>query len=210
MVLRILSLVAILYTIFWSVRYFQKRPGSWQATQTWFRQEFKKAFSKEWKQNWQRIVYFLTLISIAILALTGLIPYLIFGVPMFGFILMLHVAVSPLFALLITIIILSWANNYQFDKINWEFVKIDLVKKDRPAEAQKKADKFYEKFFFWFMVLFSIMVTSMVLSMYPIWGTIGQETLLTVHRIGAVALLICTVLHTIRLVQTQVVETESS
>ncbi len=209
MVLRIISLVAILYTIYWCIRYFKKRPGRWQRTKTWYCQEFKNAFSKEWKKNWQRIVYFLLLFTIAILALTGLIPYLIFGVPMFGFILMLHVAVAPLFALLITIIILSWANNYQFDKSNWTFVKTGLVKKERPDKEQQQADKFYEKFFFWFMVFFSIMVTSMVLSMYPIWGTVGQETLLQIHRFGAVALLICTILHTIRLVQTQIAETES-
>ena len=200
MVLRLVSIIALLLTFAGVVWFFRKNPESWQSYKSWFGQEWKAAFSKEWKQNWKKAVYFLTLICLVVLALTGFIPYLILGAPLGGFALMLHVALSPLFILLVTVIVLGWANNRTFSTQNWNFVKSGMFKKSKSDNA---ADEFYEKFFFWFVVLFSILTASMVFSMYPILGTVGQESILQLHRFSSVVLVIFFVLHTLRFVRLQ-------
>ncbi len=200
MVLRIFSIVALLLTFAGVIWFFQKNPESWGSYKTWFGREWKAAFGKEWKQNWKKTVYFLTLICLVVLALTGFIPYLILGAPLGGFALMLHVALAPLFILLITIIVLGWANSHTFSGQNWNFVKSGLFKKTKSENA---ADEFYEKFFFWFILLFSILTASMVFSMYHIFGTFGQESLLNLHRFSSVVLFIFFVLHTLRFVRLQ-------
>lgn len=204
MALRILAILALLLTVGGVIWFFRKHPGSWNTYKTWFASELKAAFGKEWKQNWKKGVYFLTLVCLVILALTGFIPYLIFGVPLGGFALMLHVALSPLFILLITIIVLGWANSRTFSGQHWNFITSDLFKKEK---SQQAADDFFEKFFFWFIVLFSIITASMVFSMYPILGTVGQEAILDVHRFSSVVLFIFFVLHTLRFVRLQSSET---
>ncbi len=200
MVLRLLSILALLLTCAGVVWFFRKHPGSWDSYKAWFVQEWKAAFGKEWKQNWKKAVYFLTLICLSVLALTGFIPYLILGAPLGGFALMLHVALSPLFILLVTVIVLGWANNRTFSSQNWNFVKSGMFKK---SKSDNSADEFYEKFFFWFIVLFSILTATMVLSMYPILGTVGQESILQFHRFSSVVLFIFFVLHTLRFVRLQ-------
>lgn len=200
MILRILALIALVVTGIWLFNYFKKNEGSWDAAKSWTRQEMKSAFSKDFYKNWQRTAFFILLIAVDILALTGFIPWLILGTPLGGFALMLHVIITPIFAILVTILVVAWAEKHTFNKNSAEFIKA-CVKKDEKAKSL--ADEFYAKFFFWFMVIFSIVVATMVFSMYPIFGTIGQEKLLTLHRAGSVTLFIFVVLFTLRFIKLQ-------
>lgn len=200
MILRILALIALVITAYWLVYYFKKNDGSWETAKSWTRQEMKAAFSKDFYKNWQRTAFFILLIAVDILALTGFIPWLILGAPLGGFALMLHVIMTPVFAILITILVLAWAEKHTFNKNSAEFIKACIKKEEK---AKSLADEFYTKFFFWFMVIFSIVVATMVFSMYPIFGTIGQEKLLDIHRAGSVSLFIFVVLFTLRFIKLQ-------
>ena len=198
MILRIIAIIALLITAGWLVNYFNKNKGSWEKTKTWFSQEGKAAFSKNFLKNWQRTVFFILLIAVDILALTGFIPWLILGRPLGGYALMLHVVMAPVFAILMTILALAWVDKFKFNKTNADFIKLCVKKDDKAASL---ADDFYAKFFFWFMLIFAIIVASMVFSMYQIFGTLGQENLLTIHRMSSIALFIFVTLFTLRFIK---------
>jgi len=198
MVLRILSLLALLLVAVWLIVYFTKNSGSWQAVSDWFAGELKSAFSKGWLTNWKRTVFMLILLVVAVMALTGFIPFIILGKPLGGFALMLHVALAPVFAVLAALFILGRADSHAFDKNSATYLA-------KSAQKQKKsaADAFWSKIFFWFIAIFALAVSSMVFSMYPIFGTIGMDKLLNMHRFSSVALFIFIILFTLRVVQMQ-------
>ena len=200
MILRILGIIALVITAGWLFNYFKKNEGSWDAAKTWTIQEMKAAFCKDFMKNWQRTVFFILLIAVDILALTGFIPWLLLGKPLGGLTLMLHVIMTPVFAILATILALVWAEKHAFNKNSAEFVKACLKRK---KEAASLADEFYAKFFFWFTIIFSVIVATMVFSMYPIFGTIGQEKLLDIHRASSVLLYIFVILFTLRFIKLQ-------
>ena len=198
MVLRILSIIALVLLTIWLVLFNKKNAGSWDACKGWFVQEMKSAFSKEWLKNWKRTAFFILLLVVAISALTGFIPFMIFGVPLGGFALMLHVVLAPIFAILAALFLLSRAETHTFDKNSAAYLKSIFNKK---AINEKQADAFWARFFFWIFIIFAVIVASMVFSMYPIFGTIGQEALLNIHRGGSVVLFIAVILFTLRLVR---------
>jgi len=196
MVLRIVSLLALVLAAVWLIVYFIKNTGSWQALGYWFTGEVKSAFSKGWLTNWKRTVFILMLLVVAVMALTGFVPFIILGTPLGGFALMLHVALAPVFAVLAAIFVVSRADAHSFDKNSAKFL---TTKKHK----ESLADEFWTKIFFWFMAIFALLVAFMVFSMYPIFGTIGQDKLLNIHRFSSVALFIFIILFTLRLVRLQ-------
>ncbi len=200
MVLRILSIIALLLIAVWLPVFFKKNPGSWDACKAWFAGECKAAFGKEWRRHWKRTVYFMLLPVVAVQALTGFIPFMILGKPLGGFTLMLHVVLAPVFAVLAAAFVLGRADAHTFDKKSAEFVNAAIAKKEN---ASALADEFYAKLFFWLLVISAVIVASMVFSMYPIFGTIGQENLLNIHRGGSVALFLFIILFTLRIVRLQ-------
>ncbi len=200
MVLRILSVIALLLVGVWLLVFFRKNPGSWRACKAWFAGECKSAFGKEWLRHWKRTVYYILLLVVAIQALTGFIPFLVLGKPLGGFALMLHVALAPVFAVLAAAFVLGRADAHTFDKKSVEFLSAVAAKKENISAL---ADQFYAKFFFWFVIISAVIVASMVFSMYPIFGTIGQEKLLNIHRGASVALFVFIILFTLRTVRLQ-------
>lgn len=199
MVLRIVSLLALVLAAVWLIVYFMKNTGSWQALGDWFAGEVKSAFSKGWLTNWKRTVFMLMLLVVAVMALTGFVPFIILGTPLGGFALMLHVALAPVFAVLAALFVLGRADAHSFDSNNAKFLKTKTAKKQKASLA----DEFWKKIFFWFVAIFALLVSSMVFSMYPVFGTIGQDKLLNIHRAGSVALFIFIILFTLRLVRLQ-------
>ena len=198
MVLRILSIIAILLLAVWLVLFNKKNAGSWDAFKSWFMENLKTTFSKECLKNWKRSVYFVLVLVIALSALTGFIPFLIFGVPLGGFALMLHVVLAPVFAILAAVFLLGRAETHTFDQNSATFLKSVFSKSENDDSL---ADQFWAKFYFWIFIIFSIIVASMVFSMYSIFGTIGQDSLLNIHRVASVVLFIAVILFTLRLVR---------
>ena len=58
MILRFVSILALLCTAGWLFSYFRKNKGSWKSAKTWTRQEMKAAFSKDFYKNWRRTASF--------------------------------------------------------------------------------------------------------------------------------------------------------
>ena len=207
--LRIISILVLVVTfgmIIWASR--QRKDGSGAAWQ-WFRQQGKnfiqdlkniKSFTKitTIKKN----LYYLTLICFLILALSGLIPFLILGQPLSGFLLLLHVAVSPIFAILIVTSTLIWAHEHRFERQNGQWLKQLFQKSKRRSKAASQ-NTCSLKILFWLIVLFSMFLTTIVVSMYPLFGSVGQDFLLDFHKFSAVGITVVVVLHTFLLIRTK-------
>ena len=198
--LRIISIIVLLATFVWVYLVQRKYRGSaspWQ----WFGQQAKTLGSDLMHLKGitgsalKGHVYFLTLICFIILAVSGLIPFLISGQPLSGFLLLVHVATTPLFAVLMVVVALIWADTHRFDRKNWRWIKTHLLAKSETTDDAGKND-LLKRIFFWLIVLFSMLLTSIVFSMYPIFDSVGQKFLLNFHKFSAIVLTVVVILHT--------------
>ena len=142
----------------------------------------RQAATKSW--------YILALISIKILAITGFLQVMILGEHMSGFLLLLHMIAAPAFAVAIAILTLLTISDHRFSAEDWQAFR---SRKDN-TEA---ASNFWRKTCYWLIVVSSIpALASIILSMYPIFGTNGQEALLSWHRYATLVLTIAVIFHT--------------
>jgi len=211
--LRIIILIVFSVTFGWIITSFRSRPDGLKEAWHWFSQNCKTLVSdlkriktigmSEILKLVKKGVYILVLICFLILAITGFVPFLIFGEHMSGFTLMLHVAVSPVFAVCMAISALIWAHEHRFDERNWQWVKELILKRAMHQKNIPGMYDFLKKFFFWLSVLFSLSVSSVILLMYPIVGSAIQDFLLGFHRFGAMGVTVAIVMHTYSLIRSQ-------
>lgn len=131
---------------------------------------------------WPTLLYSLTLLCIAVLAATGLGTFFFSSRPMTGWVLMLHCAVAPPFAIFIALLGLAWAHRSRFTHA------------DRSARFDT-----LQKLLFWVMIGSAVVViVSAVVPMTPLFGTHGQEVLYHTHQVSSLVLTIAVVLHAVR------------
>jgi hypothetical protein len=130
----------------------------------------------------QRLLYSLLRLGLLILALTGISAGILWDGPMRGWILMLHVAAAPLFAIGIAGIALAWADRRQYSK------------SPGPGEIDS-----WQKFLFWAMLTLALVVIlSAVLPMTPLFGQDSLELLYKTHRYSSLFFVLAAVLHAVR------------
>ncbi len=101
-----------------------------------------------------------------VLACTGFAP-MVTGQRLWGYALMLHATVAPVFVTCLAYVALSGAQGRTWQGGSSWWAGLGTV-------------------CFWLMLLVSLpLILSMVLSMFPWFGTHGQEVLFDVHRISA-------------------------
>jgi cytochrome b subunit of formate dehydrogenase len=145
----------------------------------------------------RKVFYALTLISFLLLAVTGFLPVMIFGSPISGLSLILHVTLAPIFAVCLTILTLFWAHHHRFNRDDWQHL-LQWTRREsaNPAKQQANPD-LWQKICFWLIVTFSVpVIISIILSMYPLFGTAGQEFLLGLHGYTALFMLMAVIMHT--------------
>jgi len=196
--LRIISIFIFLVLVFWLIQRFQSNHISLANSKNWLILQINNKF-----RNIKNSVYFVAIVCVAVLAITGFIPFLILGKPLSGFTLLLHVTVSPVFAVCMVVLTLNWAHRHRFTTENWQWIKLFVMNRKTAQNDIPGKNDFLKKLFFWLIVFFSLTVISIVLSMYPVFGTIGQEFFLTLHKFGAVMLTVFGVLHTCILINNQ-------
>jgi len=141
-----------------------------------------------------KLLFPLTLLCICIMALTGFLQPIVFGKHLSGYLLIIHVATSPLFALCIVTLGLLLAHQHKFDITSWEKLQ-NLFSKEKKQNTQSV--DFWQKLGFWLMLLLTIpIIFSIVSSMYKIFGTHGQEFLLQLHRYSTLSFVMITVIFT--------------
>ncbi len=209
MLLRIISYIILIGTFTWLYLIFKSNKSDLKSAWQWFVNELKALWSDiknfkslkwaDWIKNFKKYLYLIAYLCFIVLALSGLIPYLL-GIHLTGYLLLIHVAVTPLFALCLVIIALIWAQEHRFNQKNWEWIKNNLFLKPGLQEPTGKND-LLKKLFFWLFLVFGMFLTSIVLSMYPIFGSDGQKFLLDFHKFSAVIITAVVALHTCVLIQ---------
>jgi len=138
----------------------------------------------------KKLIYVILVICTLILLFTGLLQPLIFGKPISGFLLMLHVTIAPLFAIIVAICSVLWAQIHSFSSIDWQ--KLQKIKTYQ-SEGKKNfwTSESFQKILFWIGILLSLpIILTIILSMYRTFGTHGQEILLQIHRYCAMMFVI--------------------
>jgi hypothetical protein len=128
--------------------------------------------------KFQKLIYILIYLaaggSFAVLALSGFVAAIGWGGPMYGYLLMLHCTVAPVFCLALVALGCIWAQRCRFKIEDW-----------------KNCTAIVCKLCFWLTLLFGIpLIFSIVISMLPIFGTCGQEFFYHLHRWSALAIVI--------------------
>lgn len=143
----------------------------------------------------RRFFYLTTLACLLILAITGFLPVIIFGAAVSNFALMLHMLLSPLFAIGLVTLALFWAQRHRFDKNDW--ASLQQWFREKKISASPANPNVWQKIFFWLSLLLALpLLASTVLMMYPLYGTHGQEALLRWHGYAGLLLLAAVVGHT--------------
>jgi cytochrome b subunit of formate dehydrogenase len=181
--LRIGSLLVVVIVIFWFVLALLKVPGQARKRLANSIDAIKRSIL-DWRHHFRDLVFFLALFCATILILTGFLFYLILGQSLGGMALLLHVAVAPVFAISMVACLITQAYTHRFDGDDWVLLKRWLETKKTAPEA--KAFGFLQKVLFWPLMFFATLLTSIILTMFPVFGTMGQEFLLNVHRFSAV------------------------
>jgi hypothetical protein len=135
----------------------------------------------------ERIAYLATLLGVLILALTALIPNVLAGIHAGSWLLYLHVAAAPIFAIGIVLLAVLWADRRQYN----------------PTPGNQEIDCTM-KAIFWTMLLAALLtILSVALAMTTLFGSHGQIVLIDIHRYSSLALFVLAVLHFIRFAATR-------
>jgi hypothetical protein len=190
LVYRIILLLALIGGIWFYISAKKKRPDLFSDLGDWIQSQWNHTIAtlKDWHNLsledsfsiTRQFVFVLALLSFLVLALTGFIPVIITGHHLGGFLLVVHVIAAPIFILSIGVLAVLAAHYFRFDKEDWTSIKSAMSNED---SSKEKLRLFWRKLLYWIILLLSLPVAmSIVLSMYPIFGTDGQEILLTIHR----------------------------
>lgn len=123
--------------------------------------------------------------AVLVLALSGIGTFALGKAPMRGWVLMLHVAIAPLFALALAVLSITWADAARFG-------------------AAGSPQSNLSKTLFWLILLCGVVVIlSAVVPMTPIFGSGGQHLLYLTHRYTSMVLVAAIILHVLSLRRTR-------
>ena len=150
------------------------------------------------------LVYAVALLCVVIQAITGFLPVL-HGKHISGYPVMIHATFAPVLAVCLAVLAVLWAGSCRFTRGDWPWFE-KLIQRLTAAECSGgpgscKCSALVQKVTFWLIVFLALpLILSIILSMFPLVGTHGQKSLLTLHRNTAAVFLLVTVVHTCTLV----------
>ncbi len=148
----------------------------------------------------RKLVYLLALLCFVVLAVTGFYPTLILGGHISGYLVMVHATFSPIFAICLAVLAVMWARNCRFNRSDWPWFqrivqRVTLVK-STGEESHCKSSGLGQKVTFWLIIFLALpLILSIVLSMLSLFGTHGEELLLSVHRYTALVFALVGIVH---------------
>jgi len=131
-----------------------------------------------------QLAYLVLFAATLVLAATGVFwAWLVQGKPMHGWVLMIHAAFAPVFAVALAVVSLTWADRARF-------------------ACRRSLQRASARVLFWVLLLLGLtMILSGVLPMTPIFGTDGQVALYLTHRYCGMAIAVVIVLHLLSLIR---------
>ena len=135
---------------------------------------------------WERLVYLLTLGSVAVLGATAFFAVLRFGA-LQGWLLFAHMFGAGGLVLVLPLLAITWCEASCFG-----------ARGQQGGERGEFAERFFwfPKIMFWILLASGLAVSlSMLLSMLPLFGSDGLQALLDVHRYSGLLAVVATVFH---------------
>ncbi len=137
------------------------------------------------KQFCKRLGWF----SFGLLAITGFLPVIFLGQHLSGYPLLIHMFAAPVLLVTATLYLVMSARSNELSESDWQ----DLSPPQKDAAASSTLQLFespaWRKIWYWVaVILFIPAIVSIALGMYDMFGTEGQEMVLTVHGYTTLAL----------------------
>jgi cytochrome b subunit of formate dehydrogenase len=143
----------------------------------------------------RKSTYLLTLIFFLVLALSAYLQVMIWGGPLTGWLLIIHVTAAPLFAISLMLNILVWPQQKRFNQQDWYYLR-QILRQKKILLLRSNDVEFWNKLIFWIFMLGAIpAILAIVLQLYPVFGSAGMENLLSVHRYSTLILFVTVVIH---------------
>ena len=159
----------------------------------------------------KKLCYLVTAVCFVVLAITGFWPVLVKGEHISGFPIMIHSTFAAVFAVCLAIITITWAGSNRFERSEcpwlWRFLRRVTNLRIPMQEGPCECTAIVKKAMFWAIVALSLpLILSIVLSMLHLFGTHGQEILLTAHRWTALFFAVAVLVHTYASARLQMAE----
>ena len=156
----------------------------------------------------KKLVYWVALLCVIVLVVTGFAQRLVLGEAISGYWLMLHATFAPVCAICLALLALMWAQRCVFRRGDWPWLEGLIRRVIRlDAESEEPAGegfKLGQKITFWLIIVLALpLILSIVSSMFPFFGTHCQELLLDAHRYTALVLALAAIVHTYLMIRTQ-------
>lgn len=178
----VLLLIAATGLTIWRLR---RQPERLQRLREWLRrQRLWPGSSLRERETLLAWLYLWALLLFTVLALSGFLPVL-FGAPMSGILLLLHMAAAPLFAIVLLLLLLLTAELNRMADADWQ-----ALATVQNGAAERTAKQWaYRKLCFWGIALISaVVLLSITLSFFSLLGTEGQHAALDIHRYASAVL----------------------
>jgi len=141
----------------------------------------------------RRLACLLAAGSLVMLFVTGFVGRLLFGEQITGYTLMLHVGLAPVFIVCTGFILVAWGYQCRLNEDDWQGLT-SLMRLEK-TDSGDTADLGW-KLTFWLSMFLVVPVSlSMVLGMFQIFGTHGQELLISLHQYTSLALTLVAMIH---------------
>ena len=141
----------------------------------------------------RRLACALAVGSLVVLFVTGFAGRLLFGEQITGYTLMLHVGLAPVFIVCTGFILVAWGYQCRLNEDDWQGLT-SLMRLEK-TDSGDTADLGW-KLTFWLSMFLVVPVSlSMVLGMFQIFGTHGQELLISLHQYTSLALTLVAMIH---------------
>jgi len=131
--------------------------------------------------------------SLVILFVTGFGGRLLLGEQIHGYTLMMHVGLAPVFVISVGVVVIAWSHRCRLNEHDRRgLVSLLCLKKTAPAETVDLGWKLS----FWLALALVVPVSlSIMLGMFQIFGTHGQELLISLHQYTSLALTLVIMIH---------------
>jgi cytochrome b subunit of formate dehydrogenase len=143
----------------------------------------------------RKLVFLVALFCLAVLAVTGFVPRVIYNEAISGWWLFIHAIMAGVFAASMAALAVLWADKNRFDKNYLPWIN-DLLQRQPKSTVTPDKYELEIKICFWgIFVLMLPVILSAIVSMFKIFGTYGQGVLLQIHGYSTLFLLILSIIY---------------
>lgn len=143
----------------------------------------------------RKLVFLLALLCFVVLLVTGFVPMFFLGKMITGWWMMIHATAAPVFAGCLAILAVLWADKNRLDKNYCPWLNRILNRQSKNAAEPQKFE-LELKICFWIILFLSLpVILSETLSMFYLFGELGQEVLLQLHRYSTLLLALFAIIY---------------